>query len=540
VICKKEPILEPILRKMIKKFWNKFPSYLILVIIFSAAIYFYLYASNFQVAGFFHDDGIYIVNAESLYQGTRYSIASLPASPPQTKYPPMLPLIISLVWHINPSFPENVIFMRLFSCLCAILVLPLAWLYIRQKSNYTLFPLFFFLSALAFNPHFALFSGLVMSEIPFTLFSMASIALFLHYGRCQSKSSLYGSLILATIAFYTRTIGIALFFSFLLWFGYKRRFKDAFKILAFMLSATIPWFYWVYRCASATESLATAYYSSYFSWVLRVVWSWSSFLSSFLFFPFELSSLLYIPPFMEVHSFTFITIFSILFYFFFLLFFLKGVLYQLRKSPSVDTFYLLITMVIVYVWPWDKIRFFIPLLPVVLFHLLEGIKIVKEDITTLPYRNFTHPLWQLGVATLLIGIYVMTIPQTTRIIRKSYFNNEILFHRIEEACNWIQNNTEKEDIIASNFDPLVYLFSGRHAVNVALPNPLSKTMDEDDILKTIKEYKVDYLLIFDSGRGEENKLRNNKLLEIMWKYPEAFYKCYEKEKIFAIYGVKRL
>jgi hypothetical protein len=164
---------------------------------------------------------MYIVTARSIYQGTGYNIASLPGSPPQTKYPPVFPLLLSLCWHINPSFPENIVLMRLFSALCAVLVLPMAFFYLRLKSSYHPHPAlplqgggfgrglyaFLFLSALAFNPYFALLSGQIMSEMPFTLFSLASIALFLRYERHGDKTSLYGSLLLATIAFYTRTIG---------------------------------------------------------------------------------------------------------------------------------------------------------------------------------------------------------------------------------------------------------------------------------------------------------------------------------------------
>lgn len=526
-----------------EKIWNKFHSYFILLIIVPAAMCLYLYAAHFRAAGFFHDDGVYMVNAKSLYQGTGYRIVSLPGSPPQTKYPLLFPLILSLFWHINPSFPENIILMRFFSALCAVLVLFLAWFYLRQKSSYTVLPVFLFLSALAFNFYFALLSGQILSEMPFTLFSLASIVLFLHYGRHGSKTSLYGSLLLAILSFYTRTIGIALFLSFLLWFVYQRRFKVAFLLLGFTLFATIPWFYWGYKNAIPdTNSLVTASHSSYFSWFLLATQSISydiSFLAKhFANMGLGIPSLLC--PFIEVD------LPSLIFTGFFLFFFLAGILNQFRKSLPADTLYLLITMLIVAVWSpgLDITRFFVPLLPIVLFHVMDGIKVVKEDAITLPlsYGNLARLLWRLSVAVLLVGIFVVPIPRIPGLIRKSFLNSEALFHCMEEACGWIGNNTETGDVIASHLDPLVYLLSGRHAVNVAWGNYLAffqnpeNLYDEDDILGAIKKYNVNYLLILYPERWPiEDGLRNKKLSEIIKKCPEAFYLCYEKTRVFAIY-----
>jgi len=431
---------------------KRLPSSFILVIIVPAAICLYLYAAHLPVAGFFHDDGMYIVTARSIYQGTGYSIVSLPGSPPQTKYPPVFPLLLSLCWHINPSFPENIVLMRLFSALCAVLVLFMAFFYLRLKSSYTALLSFLFLSALAFNPYFALLSGQIMSEMPFTLFSLASIVLFLRYERHGDKTSLYGSLLLAAIAFYTRSIGIALFLSFLLWFVCQRRFKASLGIFALMLVVTIPWFYWGYKNAPpGANSFVT---TSYFLWFLSAVRSCSS-SSISVFLPDSLGLSLpgLLCPSVRVHSITLSTILSIIFAVFFLLFFLKGILYWLRKSLSVDTLYLLITMVIIVVWSssgFEPARFLIPLLPVVLFHLMEGVKAVREDIITLsfPCKMLTRHLWRLGVAVLLVGIYVVTTPQTTRLVRGTFQNSPALFHCIEEASAWISNNTERKDVIA--------------------------------------------------------------------------------------------
>jgi hypothetical protein len=117
---------------------------------------------------------------------------------------------------------------------------------------------------------------------------------------------------------------------------------------------------------------------------------------------------------------------------------------------------------------------------------------------------------------------------------------------MEDACDWIGNNTERGDVIASHLDPLVYLLSGRRAVNVACINPLAvmanpvNAYDEDDILGAIKKYGVRYLLMLHIHRWSfEDGLRNEKLSKIIKKYPDAFHKCHEKEGAFSIFRVKR-
>ena len=517
---------------------------IIFFIIISAAVCLYLYAAHFRAVGLFHDDGIYLVNAKALYEGAGYRTASLPDSPPQTKYPPVYPLILSLLWRLSPSFPDNIHLMRLFSVLCGVSVLFLAWSYLQLKVSYKTLPALIFLSALAFNFYFAILAGVVLSEMPFTLFSLASIVLFLHYERHGGKTSLFCSFLLAVVAFYTRTIGAALFLSFVLWFFYQRRFKAAFLLSGITLAAIIPWFYWVSINAPAANSSVSAYYSSYFSWFLLATKSISYDIS---FFAIHFANMGLRIPMLLCPSIG-VNLPSLIFAVFFWSFFLVGIMNQFRRSPSVDTFYLIITAAIVAVWSpgLDPTRFLLPALPIFLFCLMDGISTVKEDLAALSplLRKFVHSLWLTGVATLLAGVFLVAIPHTPGLIRGSPFNSGPLFACMEEAGKWIGDNTKKEAVIASHLDPLVYLLSGRQAVNVAWGNYKAlvqepeKFYNEDDILGAFKEYQISHLLVANFDRWPEDESRNKKLSGIIMKYPVAFHLLRKKEGLFAIYRVK--
>ena len=57
--------------------------------------------------GAYHDDAVYLESAKSLAEGHDYRIPSLPDAPYQTKYPPVFPFLMSLIWRIDPQFPGN-------------------------------------------------------------------------------------------------------------------------------------------------------------------------------------------------------------------------------------------------------------------------------------------------------------------------------------------------------------------------------------------------------------------------------------------------
>jgi hypothetical protein len=57
--------------------------------------------------GYLHDDSLLFVSAKSLASHGGYRIASLPENPYQIKYPPLFPLLLSLIWRLNPHYPDN-------------------------------------------------------------------------------------------------------------------------------------------------------------------------------------------------------------------------------------------------------------------------------------------------------------------------------------------------------------------------------------------------------------------------------------------------
>ena len=103
---------------------------LTLVIILAGAAAVYLAALTPERFGSFHDDGIYVVTAKAMATGQGYRIISLPYEPAQTKYPPLYPFMLSLIWKANPDFPHNLTMMMWLSIASTLGFLAIAFRYL--------------------------------------------------------------------------------------------------------------------------------------------------------------------------------------------------------------------------------------------------------------------------------------------------------------------------------------------------------------------------------------------------------------------------
>ena len=126
--------------------------------------------------GILQDDGLYFIAGKALAQGSAYRIESLPAQPYQTKYPPLYPLLLSVAWRIDPSFPSNLTAALLLSWLCLPAVALLFYLWCRRNALETRAS-WLVVALFALNPYVLFFVSNLGSELLFTAFALGSILL---------------------------------------------------------------------------------------------------------------------------------------------------------------------------------------------------------------------------------------------------------------------------------------------------------------------------------------------------------------------------
>lgn len=156
------------------------------------------------------DDAAYFSSAKALAEGRGYIIPSLPGNPPQTKYPVLYPWLLSVVWKWNPSFPSNlalgVSVTALFSCWFLVVAFEL----LRKLKGVGDWPALIIICLCAFNVQFLIFSGSILSDLPFMALAVTAA---LVADRAMRKDGLFVLAgfagLLAGISMMLRSIGVA-------------------------------------------------------------------------------------------------------------------------------------------------------------------------------------------------------------------------------------------------------------------------------------------------------------------------------------------
>ncbi len=237
---------------------QKVRSLLIFLVLLAPSIRFVWRNQDMPEFAFLHDDGIQYLTGKSLAQGSGYRIASLPENPAETKYPPLFPLYLSMVWRINPSFPAN---LRLASLLLWALMVTLIGLAWTLYSRVGLPPWKYYVlgALLALNPYLILFGVTPFSEVFFTCFVLLTMVLLEYEGSAW----IVAAGLAAGCAYLARTAGIALFVAVPAWLLWRKQFRNAAIFAAAMLPAVAGWTLWSRSVMQPGGDTTLIYYVDY-------------------------------------------------------------------------------------------------------------------------------------------------------------------------------------------------------------------------------------------------------------------------------------
>ena len=185
-----------------------------------------------EFVGYFLDDTIYLGTAKALAAGQGYVVPSFPGVLPQTKYPILYPLILSLVWRVWPTFPNNLTLAIAVSIAIAAAYLVLSYVFIRRSGISRAMGLCA-LAAVALHPELQVFAGSLMSDHLFALFVVAS-ALAADDAWLNSEHSLRWGIVagfLLGLSTLTRTAGIGVITGIALYGAWQRRWKTLWAML---------------------------------------------------------------------------------------------------------------------------------------------------------------------------------------------------------------------------------------------------------------------------------------------------------------------
>ncbi len=495
----------------------------------------YWYCVNNHVLGFTHDDGIYTIAAKSLAQGDGFWLLQIPGEGmPQVKYPILYPLILSIAWKINPSFPENLPLMNALTITFSIMGLGIMAGWFRFQKQFPLWLSVILIPVVASNFFFLFYTSAIMSEGPYFCFSIATLWFAEHALNKKDASDIRWKdililCLLCTLTFHTRILGVTLITAIGVWMLLQRQFKWAFIYGSITAVFTVlPWglYLWLTRpqdinafnysnviaYSNYVNELLHNTHSDYWQRVLDGVGNlvYRLFEAMFNVFPhfFKVTSSIF--PSLENNEMVGFTLFILTIlgsYFLFGYYISQIVTYfnqlvrnSFKKPFTLPAVYLILYLGIIMFWSYDSQigRFILMLSPVFWFYFFKPV-IEQKKLNTYAKNTLISFFLILSLASAYKTVYSIHRFNELKLIDT---NGELqkIWVDYSDAFAWIKENTPEGSVLASHNDAVFYLYTERptyflFSYSIDLMRKYNDENPIQQLWETVLANKVDYLIL---------------------------------------------
>ncbi len=485
-----------------------------------------LYGINGQALGLFHDDGIYAVVAKSISDGNGYHIVSLPSSPPQTKYPFLYSFVLSSAWTLNPKFPDNVFLLKAVNVTLLIIIFFLSYALYRCYLRAPVWQGILFSLLVCTNPVVFTYTDYPVSDLLLLLFVVCA---FLLQSVAQlARKPLYQVAIFAVVAglaILTRPAAIPLLFAGTVYSFSKCRFRGLMLFLSVSLMVISPWILWSMGGSARTSNSLLTYYiahdnygathalgTSFFARRREIVWA-------NLHYFIESIELLFVLPLLPGSS--------TIIYFLMAL----GCGYAVVHQTAFFWPFLVAYLMLIIIWPFHPVRYLIPVVPFLVMFFLMGIRMlgqwIKSRWVTQSGGRFTLMIiWSPAVIAIMLNAVWLSsflLNKDENTTRGIYgIRHQYSWQGFTETFAWVSAHTQQDAILATAYDPMYYLYTGRKAIRPALHKPETffypyGRSDPDvgsarPIIRDLEALGVNYLII-DPLDGYAEKKATAKLFD---------------------------
>jgi hypothetical protein len=442
--------------------------------------------------GAYHDDAVLWLSAQSLAENHGYRIPQLPENPAQTKYPPLYPALLSLVWRLAGAFPANLRFLTAVQWSFCPIFLGMAWFFFRQ-SGFGVLAAYGLTLILALCPITIILAVSPLTELPFSTVLLAVMVLLgANRDRSDGRSldarwSLIAGL-LAAVAFLIRTNALVLAVSVPLLLILERRVRAAITFLIPIASAIAGWQLWCLRNAFAAKDNVTSYYTSYIGFYLRTFsWGdlphrmWVNFasiieaLAQLVFFSVDHTYAVRVLGWLLTVTATagVVTLFR------------SGV----RHYPAFAA--LFVFVLVLWQYPSDT-RFVYPLFPLYLAGLATKLReIAMLGVTTWrrkPGADRVVVVVMLSLIALIgLGSFGSALHGLTSVLPDYFADRQTQRAEMMPVYAWIKDHTNSDKTFAVYDDTLLYLNTGRRGYMPALLPSLIYGQDTNAIQDYVLE-----------------------------------------------------
>jgi 4-amino-4-deoxy-L-arabinose transferase-like glycosyltransferase len=460
-----------------------------------------------------HDDAIYYIASKSLAAGQGYRITSLPQTPYETKYPPLLPWLLAIAWMIEPRFPEN---LAIATAIQWVMIPPFLWLCAAwfRRAGFSEPYRWLAVAVLAIQPYTVMFAAGIFTETLYAAFLLGSlIAVDQARQRAEkSRRGMYWSVlagVLAGLGYLARSAGVvaivAVPLAFLAW---KRR-REALAFFLGMIPMVAGWMAWARMHQSSSTDFVSLYNTNYLGFELaNVHWNdlgvvlWTN-LAHLL---YEMGALLF--PSEDASFFMQLVRDTVA----------VAIIWRLfcrRRDPVLQPYLWFAGLSVIELLVWHfppNLRLMYPLVPLFAAGLMwEGQNLAKMIQRSLAHRDRSQRaaariIGGVAAAGLLLGLWTQAY-MTFRVLPALTRTNESIRLERVEAYRWIGQHVDpKRNVMATN--PALYLYTGRHTASVGImpidwyhhdqPRMLAPFLG---ISAFASENRLDYVYMYESDYG---------------------------------------
>lgn len=510
---------------------RKSPALAVLLLALAPAAHLAWVARDMPHFGHLHDDSIYFVCAKSIAEDRGYRILSLPAEPFQAKYPPLWPMMLAVIWKLDPRFPENL------SCAMALawVMLPtlvaLSWRWFHRCGFDV--PVSTVLCAIiAASPCAIVMSATLMSDLIFSVALLATMEAIESADRSTLRA--LGAGALASLAYLIKTAALPLAIAGPLWLALRKKYRAAALMFSAMLPAIAAWTLWSRSHLTNARDLVSLYYTNYLGYqIYNVGWRdlplfmWKNLdgvfggITELLIFDVAKTG-------WGMHLARFLAIVVIA----------GTVRFARRNGMTVYHWFALAYTAILLVWHFPpNSRFLLPLFPLLLAGLATELANLARVIRSEWPRGLGNKLVVAAISAGLAGILytavVWNLRALTHEIPLMVSQHRTILASNRRAFAWIAQHAPAGNFYAYD-DPVFYLYTGHHAASLPVaPLPFYRE-DRESILHPFRsmpafarEQHLDFVLFTaadfhrdlpDAERAEVRRiLASEPEIELMYK-----------------------
>jgi hypothetical protein len=449
--------------------------------------------------GVYYDDGVYLILGKALATGEGYRYLNLPGHPAATHYPPGYPALLALLWLVAPSFPGNVVVFKLANAL--LLSAAAAGLFVfarRQLELTTAAAAAATLLGCLTVPVLAV-AGVLFSEPLFFLMLALALPACERAVREERPRGVVVAALLAAGATLVRSLGLPLVGALVAVLLLRRRVRHAALAAAVAGALLLPWQLWTAAHAAELPRTVAGSYGSYTATLAATVRAEGA---AFVARVARHNARDILRPIGAVFAPGAGSGVRAAVLFAALLVLGAGAALLARRSP-VTAIFLLGYTVIVIAWPYAPDRFLWGVWPLLMLTIAlvadAGVRgLIAWRAAPLGSIS-THAALAIAAAVLVVGL----VRYNARGYREQWWEvaQRAVARRLLPLVDWAEKSTKPDDVIASDGDPLVHLYTGRHVVPSArwaveaypgAPDSASRVADLRELLAT---YGVRYLLL---------------------------------------------